>query len=607
MVDSILINTPVSSPLHPQLNLPLLKKYLENDGFSAKVLDANIRFFHEFLGGIPPLREEEWQDNPLSLLAYYNNLEQQLFDKSKAYRGLQVGLRSLGMQYDRLFFDSVIQSLADEAANPFIAFWDRVVEQDLLSLAPCIVGIAITFQDQIIPAFTLARCLREKLPGVAIVMGGQMITRCQDSMASHDGIMSLVDYLVLWDGEEPLLALHRHLLRGDGAADLTNVIDAKTRSGRIQRESATPKQAIPRPDFSDLDFRDYLLPELLVPLQSTRGCYAQCAFCAIPFGSNKYQVRDAHAVIEDMLAVQAQTEKQTGRKATYFKFMEDTSSPSILHQIATLIIEQDIEGKWETFARLERAFAKPGFLEHLYKGGCRKIHWGLESNDPDILVKMAKKNEMSHTNEILAAAAKAGILNFCFILVGFPGETDEMRENLTRYICDNPDIHTLTIATFDLTRKSPMAETFTPDNPYGLTMVEASDFQVRLPYLVDGENWKEKIIPAAHRMMIDIIRNRPDIGFVTLFPDQVRSMLCDRFGNDWGRIFVKQYGVDNVRTMLLDTERYVMDYQNKRDFDQTSLPEPLKREHQRTKEDMLILAQAIKSRKLYENRRINQV
>jgi hypothetical protein len=107
--------------------------------------------------------------------------------------------------------------------------------------------------------------------------------------------------------------------------------------------------------------------------------------------------------------------------------------------------------------------------------------------------------------------------------------------------------------------------------------------------------------------MIDIVRNRPDIGFVTLFPDQLRAMLCDKYGNDWGTKFVERYGEENVREMLLNTETYVKNYENNRSIDVASLPEPLKREHFRTKEDLALLAQAVLRRRDYEDRRIQQV
>lgn len=607
-IDSVLINTPVSSPLHVQLNLPLLKAHLVSHGFRSRVIDSNILFFHQFLGdGILQLGREECDRSPISILAYYNDLEATLQEKSQAFDGLAVGLRSLTMKHDRIFFDSVLNALDEPKENPFIRFYQNLVEETIAPAAPKIAGIAITFQDQIIPSLTLAAVLREQMPDLTIVWGGQMVTRCHDSLIKHDGIRKYFDYLALWDGEAPLLNIHRKVLRGE-QVDFTNVVEVGGADPVIDRAGpAIRASEIPGPDFSDIAFERYFFPEILVPLQTTRGCYANCAFCAIPFGSNSYRVRKGEKVISDILDAQEITRAQTGRAATYFKFMEDTSSPKLLLDVAELIESRGIDAKWETFARLEKAFARPGMMEQLYRGGCRKIHWGLESNDPNILLSMNKKVKVSYSNEVMQLAADAGIMNFCFILVGFPGETDEMREALTRYIIGNENIHTLTISTFDLTRNSPMEQEFTFDNEYKLDMAPAEDFQVRLPYTVDGEEWKPKIVPAAHKMMIAIVKERPDIGFVTLFPDQIRSMFCDKYGNDWGRTFVERYGAENVREMLLNTENYVRAYESKSEMDPAALPEPLKREHFRTKEDMKLLACAVFRRREYETRRIEQV
>ncbi|HJP54154.1 MAG TPA: hypothetical protein QF556_05560, partial [Rhodospirillales bacterium] len=148
---------------------------------------------------------------------------------------------------------------------------------------------------------------------------------------------------------------------------------------------------------------------------------------------------------------------------------------------------------------------------------------------------------------------------------------------------------------------------FEPGNPFGLERYPARDFQVRLPYTIDGGNWKKEIVPAAHRMMVEIVRQRPDIGFVTLFPDQIRGMYCDKYGNDWGRTFAGKYGIGNIREMLVNTEKYVQAYESGAGIDPAALPEPLKREHLRTKEDMAMIANAIRRRRQYENRRIEQV
>ncbi len=609
MLNSILINTPVSSPLHPQANLPLLKEALGEAGFETRIIDSNILFFRWFLGEavVMPKMQEVYK-NPIEILGYYDDIESRLWEKSKAYDGLHVGMRYLSMKYDRSNFDELIKALDDKKTNPFIAFYDEIIKKQILETKVKIVGIAITFQDQIIPAFTLASLLRQKMSDVKIVMGGQIVTRCYKSMMEHKELCRFYDYLCLWDGENPLIDVHRREINNEDVEFINTIDIANWGSHHIDRKANAPDVgAIPPTNFDDINFNDYFFPEMLVPLQTTRGCYAKCEFCAIPFGANYYRMRKLDAIIDEIIRIQEHTLKKYGKKATFFKFMEDTSSPTLLYALAKEIEKRGLDAKWETFARLEKAFTQEGVMEQLYRGGCRKIHWGLESNDPNILKSMDKKITTSYSDEVLRRAADAGILNLCFILVGFPGETDEARQNLTQYIINNKNIHTLTIATFDLTRGAPMQQNFKEDNIYGLTMVQAQGFQVRLPYLINNENWKAKVVPAAHEMMRDIIKKRPDIGFMTLFPDQVRSMYCEKYTNRWGQTFLERYGEDNIKKVLLDTEKYITTYKNQQEIEVALLPEPLRREHFRTKEDISLIASTVKTRKEYEKRRIEQV
>ena len=609
MVDSFLVNTPVSSPLHPQLNLPLLKGYLGANGYSSTVIDCNIDFFNKFMGDCRPnLVDPAYLENPLQLLESYNNIEALLLERSQEFDQLGVGLRNLSMKYDRTMFGSVAAATHDELANPFISYFDQIISERILPASPKIVGIATTFQDQIIPTFTLASRIRLAAPRVKIVLGGQMITRCYESLFKSNHLRDLFDYLVLWDGEVPLLNIHRYEISSEDVV-FTNVISRDGDLSNVNRrsESIPGKFLSFSPDFTDIDYNDYWFPEYLIPLQTTRGCYARCSFCAIPYGSNRYRVRDAVAVVDEIQSIQNETFERYGRRAVYFKFMEDTSAPSTLLEVSDLISERGLDVQWETFARLEKAFVAPGVMERLYAGGCRKIHWGLETSDPDILQEMNKKTEQSYTDEVLRLSGAAGILNFCFVLVGFPGETEKSREMLVDYIVGNEDIHTLTISSFDLTRNSPMDEEFEENNVYGLEREKAEEFQVRLPYRVKEKNWKKEIVKAAHHVLTEIVRRRPDIGFVTLFPDQVRGILCERYGNDWGRQFVNKYGKQNVREMLQNVEQYVENFAHNRTVDFHSLPEPLKREHLRIQEDLALLARAALRRKEYENRRIEQV
>ena len=166
----------------------------------------------------------------------------------------------------------------------------------------------------------------------------------------------------------------------------------------------------------------------------------------------------------------------------------------------------------------------------------------------------------------------------------------------------------LTIATFDVTKLSPIQRDLDGPNKWNIECEKPRGFDVRLPYTINGINWKKNIVSAAQKMLCEIIKRRPDIGFMSLFPDQVRGILCNKYGNEWGRNFLAAFGGENIKKLLLTTEKYVAEYENSDEMDFTSfLPEPLLREHARTKEDIKSIARSIAIRREYENRRIDQV
>ena len=126
-MDSILINVPVSSPLHPQANLPFLKAFLNDNEFDVKVFDTNIRFFKWMLeGSNVAIKNGDYNENPVKLLNIYSDIEEALYNKSNDYRNLRVGLRSISIDYDRVDFEGILNAVKDSKANPFIVFYEAL-------------------------------------------------------------------------------------------------------------------------------------------------------------------------------------------------------------------------------------------------------------------------------------------------------------------------------------------------------------------------------------------------------------------------------------------------------------------------------------------------
>ena len=64
------------------------------------------------------------------------------------------------------------------------------------------------------------------MPEVKIVLGGQMMTRCWETMIEHSALCEYFDYLSLWDGELPMLDIHRKEVLGEDV-QFVNVVDVK--------------------------------------------------------------------------------------------------------------------------------------------------------------------------------------------------------------------------------------------------------------------------------------------------------------------------------------------------------------------------------------------
>jgi radical SAM superfamily enzyme YgiQ (UPF0313 family) len=612
-LDSVLINVPLSSPLHPKANMPFLKGYIAQKGYASRVFDTNISFFHWMLKGREfDIHDQSYIDNPVSLLALYNKIEDWLAEECKKYTGLRVDLRTIGFAYNRTCFSEVLKAIKDPDANPMIAFYNQFIDNELKALNPEIVCVGVTFQDNIIAAFTLADRVREKMPDAKMVFGGQMITRCYDTMLADGSLNHLWDYLALWDGEIPLLDIHDHIINGS-TNPMRNVVSQEDDKSKnmIGREVVSfDLNETTLPDFDDIDLDSYLFPEMLIPLQTARGCYGACDFCAIPSGSNDgFRERSVEKIITDIRYVQELTERKYFKKATYFKFMDDTTSPRTLFGIARQIIDKGIDAKWETYVRMEMPFQNEEKMKLLYAGGCRKLMWGLETNDPEILKNMNKKVDAVSPSKVLEASFNAGILNFAFVLIGFPGEVDSQREQLIEFIARTKAINVLTVSTFDVTKASPMQSSLMENNPWNLECDDPEGFEVRLVYTINGENWKKKIVKYAQKFMLDVSKMRPDVALVSLFPDQVRGILTEKHDNKWGSTFLNDFGEENIRKMLQATEEYIDAFEStgSDEIELSYLPDPIKREHFRTKNDIDAISRAIARRKSYEAERSDSI
>lgn len=158
-----------------------------------------------------------------------------------------------------------------------------------------------------------------------------------------------------------------------------------------------------------------------IDLFTGRSCsYNKCSFCMWPFTINKnapYRTRSMDNVIEELKFIK--------KKLPYIKeiFIQDDTLPK--HQaraLSTAIIENKLDIIWSCYSRATLDYDT---LLLMKKSGCRALHVGYESANPQIL-KISNKGitpegAMRFTQDV----HKVGLQIHADFIIGLPGETPD--------------------------------------------------------------------------------------------------------------------------------------------------------------------------------------
>jgi len=350
--------------------------------------------------------------------------------------------------------DEVIAALTDEAANPYIEYFHDHVLPRLQREDPDLIGISVTFASQAIPALTLAKAIKEWKPEVHITVGGGLLAYVGDKLARREELWSLIDSMVLLEGERPLAELVEVVAGQRELSDVANVLYRDKASGEVitnpQRDPLDIK-TLPTPDFDGMPLEKYLSPELVLPLAITRGCYwGKCVFCTLytVIGPG-YRGRGIEQTVEDIRALK---EKYGTRH--FYMVIEDLP-PNMAKALPDAILEANLDIDWWCDARLEHEAFTEEVCEQLYESGCRRMAFGYESSSERVLEAMCKGIDPQKSMELVHRVRKVGISVTLYVMVGFPTETlAEARQTLATLLENRDSIQEVSVRVFYLDETS---------------------------------------------------------------------------------------------------------------------------------------------------------
>lgn len=288
---------------------------------------------------------------------------------------------------------------------------------------PELVGIS-AWTEWWYPAYRMGERIKQQLPDVHLVYGGPHLGIYPEETLS----IPFVDSVIVGDGELPFLYLANMVAnrivdnRLPGLHFKQHGVKGPPGTFYVQKEL----DAVPIPDRTllPLDLYSSVLQknDLITTMITSRGCPFRCTFCKLNF--QKTLCHSAERVVEEFRIIHEMGIREVEVYDDTF-----TWSKKRLVRICEGLIHSGINLTWSVRDRVTNA--RPELLELMYRAGCRRVHYGVESGVDRVLQRMRKGTATGQAIEAISHAKKAGMTVLAYFMFGNLDETeDDMRKTI---------------------------------------------------------------------------------------------------------------------------------------------------------------------------------
>lgn len=273
-----------------------------------------------------------------------------------------------------------------------------------------------TYTSNLYLSVLMAILIRITYPKTKIIFGGPQITQGQ---TTRELLIkgNIADFLVLGEGEEPMLKIIKGL---QDKEDLENITGVKTPKNFHNTDSfyqTMDLESLPTPNYQGLNI-DLYKPRIL-SVYSNRGCPFRCHFCSEHslFGKT-FKRRSTEKVIYDMLTLSKL------HNISYFHLSDSlvNSSEDWINEFAQNLSEKNLNIFWEGYFRAEM---NKELIQKLSMGGLKKVTLGVESFSQNNLDKMNKKKINSQIMDTIYNLIENNIVSTVNLFVGYPEESED--------------------------------------------------------------------------------------------------------------------------------------------------------------------------------------
>jgi anaerobic magnesium-protoporphyrin IX monomethyl ester cyclase len=317
--------------------------------------------------------------------------------------------------------------------------------QYLAACNPDVIGIYTNLMTKL-NVLKIIQHIKQHHPETKIILGGPEVRASAENFLSYGA-----DVIVVGEGEATMLELVS-FLKENRDSDLSIIAGiAYMQNGTViktaEREKISDINTLPFPNRRKTDLSLYLDTwkkahgKSAISVNTMRGCPYSCKWCSRAVYGMSYRRRSAKLVVDELEYI------YNNYSPDNIWFVDDvfTINHKWLREFNDELANRKLPVSYECITRADRLNEE--VIQLLKASGCSRVWIGAESGSQKVIDLMDRRVKVEQVREMIQLAAAYGIETGTFIMLGYPGETEEdIRETVHHLKASNPDHFTITIA-----------------------------------------------------------------------------------------------------------------------------------------------------------------
>ncbi len=326
----------------------------------------------------------------------------------------------------------LLEDFYDSELNILKEFFDSTLKKSITKDVEG-VGISINTPGQFITGLYICKYIKQNF-NCHVNIGGSFFNEYYNCITNiQDLFGKYFDSISIKNNTKTVVALVKYLRQQIDISSVPNIIYFDKKININGGENTFNYNKIPYIELGHIDKNDYIIPNLVIPIQASRSCYwAKCIFCDCSSNDEKYTVKSIKRLVDEIEFLKKKY------KSEYFYFWDNALHPNYLSRLADELNARKLKIFFSIYARFEAEFNVELFRK-LRKAGLLHICWGLDSASKRVIKYIDKGIDLDIVEKVLKESKKSNIYNKVYLILGHPTETLKEIQETVNFVNQNAD------------------------------------------------------------------------------------------------------------------------------------------------------------------------